>query len=71
MFWKPTATKIDNIYLYGYDDETAELLEVMPKISKNEAFLLYDLMSKIFVYDPLKRITAAEMLSHPWFHLEG
>lgn len=68
--WKPTATKIDNIYLYGYNDETDELLEVMPKISENEAALLYDLLSKIFVYDAQKRPMAREMLSHPWFHMD-
>ncbi|RDL42170.1 Uncharacterized protein BP5553_02149 [Venustampulla echinocandica] len=69
--WKPTATEIDNTYLYGYDDETDALLEAMPKISENEAALLYDLLSKIFVYDPQKRLSAREMLSHPWFHMDG
>jgi serine/threonine-protein kinase SRPK3 len=71
MVWKPTATKIDNTYLYGYDDETDALLEAMPKISEDEAALLYDLLSKVFVYDPQKRISAEEMLSHPWFHIDG
>ncbi|KAG9228373.1 hypothetical protein BJ875DRAFT_500784 [Amylocarpus encephaloides] len=69
--WKPTATKIDDTYLHGYDDETDALLEAMPKISENEAALLYDLLSKIFVYDPQKRLSAGEMLSHPWFHMDG
>lgn len=69
MFWKPTATKIDNVYLHGYDDETDELLEALPKITKHEANLLYDLLSKIFVYDPLERITAVEILNHPWFRI--
>lgn len=69
--WKPTATKIDNIYLYGYDNETDALLEAMPMISENEAALLYDLLSKVFVYDPEKRVSAREMLSHPWFHMDG
>jgi serine/threonine protein kinase len=68
--WKPTATKIDNSYLYGYNDETDELLESMPKISENEAALLYDLLSKIFVYDAQKRPNAREILSHPWFHMD-
>jgi dual-specificity kinase len=31
----------------------------------NELFL--DLLRKIFVYDPKKRITAREALKHPWF----
>lgn len=57
------------MYLRGYDDETDELLEAMPKILESEAILLYYLLSKIFVYDPLNRITAAEMLDHPWFHI--
>jgi serine/threonine-protein kinase SRPK3 len=60
----------DNIYLRGYDDETDELLEAMPKILENEAVLLYDLLSKIFVYDAQKRPSAREMLSHPWFHMD-
>lgn len=64
MVWKPTATKINNVYLHGYDDEA------MPKISETEAALLYDLLSKIFVYDPRKRVSAEEMLSHPWFHID-
>jgi serine/threonine protein kinase len=46
-----------------------ELLEALPKIAEHEAALLYDLLSKIFVYDPARRPTAREMLSHPWFHL--
>ncbi|CZR62592.1 uncharacterized protein PAC_12489 [Phialocephala subalpina] len=71
IVWKPTATKIDNTYLHGYDDETDALLEAMPKISENEATLLYDLLSKIIVYDPQKRLSAREMLSHPWFHMDG
>ncbi|KAH6854697.1 kinase-like domain-containing protein [Chaetomium sp. MPI-CAGE-AT-0009] len=70
MVWKPKATKIDNVYLHGYDDGTDELLEAMPKIPETEAALLYDLLSKVFVYDPAERITAEEMLSHPWFHID-
>ncbi len=71
MAWKPKATKIDNVYLHGYDDGTDELLEAMPKISETEAALLYDLLSQVFVYDPLQRISAGGMLSHPWFHIDG
>lgn len=26
-----------------------------------------DLLTKIFVYDPARRITAKEALQHPWF----
>lgn len=68
--WKPTATKINNSYIDGYSDETDELLEALPKILENEAALLYDLLSKIFVYDAQKRPSAREMLSHPWFHMD-
>lgn len=31
----------------------------------NTGFL--DLLSRIFVYDPKKRITAKQALAHPWF----
>jgi serine/threonine-protein kinase SRPK3 len=61
---------MDNVYLHGYDDETDELLKAMPKIPETEAALLYDLLSKIFVYDPAKRITVEEMLGHPLFHMD-
>jgi serine/threonine-protein kinase SRPK3 len=71
MIWKPTATRIDNTYLHGYDDETDKLLEAMPKMSEQESILFYDLLSKIFIYDPSDRITAAEMLNHPWFHMDS
>ncbi|KAK4158236.1 kinase-like protein [Chaetomidium leptoderma] len=70
MAWKPKATKIDNVYLHGYDDETDELLKAMPKIPETEAALLHDLLSKVFVYDPAERITVEEMLSHSWFHMD-
>ncbi|KAH8771344.1 kinase-like domain-containing protein [Hyaloscypha finlandica] len=68
--WKPTAMKINNSYIEGYSDETDELLETLPKISENEAALLYDLLSKIFVYDAQKRPSAREVLTHPWFHMD-
>lgn len=71
MVWHPKAVKVDNVYLSGYNDEWDELLEALPKILEHEAALLYDLLSKIFVYDPTRRPTANEMLSHPWFHLAG
>lgn len=28
---------------------------------------MLDLLKKIFVYDPAKRITAKDALKHPWF----
>lgn len=66
-FWKPSATKAGNMYLECYSDETSQALESLPKILQSEAILLYDLISKIFVYDPSSRLTASEMLKHPWF----
>ncbi|KAF2764488.1 serine/threonine protein kinase, partial [Teratosphaeria nubilosa] len=42
------------------------LEEIIPPTNKfNQHFL--DLLRKIFVYDPKKRITAREALKHPWF----
>jgi serine/threonine-protein kinase SRPK3 len=70
VFWKPTAVRIGNTYIHGYSDETDKLLKAVPKISGSEAAVFYDLLSKIFVYDPSDRISVAEMLSHPWFHME-
>lgn len=29
--------------------------------------MFLDLLQKIFVYDPAKRITARQALAHPWF----
>lgn len=71
MAWKPTAVRVDNVYIFGYSDEGDAMLEAMPKIPEREAALLYDLLSKIFVYDPKKRPTAGEILKHPWFHMDG
>lgn len=31
----------------------------------------YDLLCKLFEWDPAKRITAREALAHPWFLEEG
>lgn len=70
LVWKPTAVKVNDAYLEKYGEETRKLLTAMPKIPTNEAALLYDLLLKIFVYEPEKRITAAEMLNHPWFHID-
>lgn len=38
---------------------------IPPHTDFNRKFL--DLLKKIFVYDPKKRITAHEALQHPWF----
>lgn len=31
----------------------------------------FDLLTKLFEWDPAKRITARESLAHPWFQEEG
>jgi len=38
---------------------------IPPSNSFNTKFL--DLLRRIFVYDPRKRITATQALQHPWF----
>jgi len=42
------------------------LQDIMPP-SNQFLRLFLDLLQKIFVYDPAKRITAREALEHPWF----
>ena len=45
---------------------TQHLQDVIPPTTPfNREFL--DLLRKIFVYDPKRRITAKEALKHPWF----
>lgn len=70
MVWNPRAVKVDGVHLSGYGKEWDEDLKALPKIPEHEAALLYDLLSKIFVYDPTRRPTAEELLNHPWFHLD-
>ena len=70
MAWNPRAIKVDDGYLAGYDDDWDMVLEALPKIPDDEAALLYDLLSRIFVYDPEKRAAASELLEYPWFYLE-
>ncbi|KAK4976566.1 serine threonine protein kinase CMGC group, partial [Elasticomyces elasticus] len=43
---------------------------IPPTTPFNRAFI--DLLKKIFVYDPKRRITAKQALQHPWFreHLD-
>lgn len=69
-FWKPAAIKMNGVYLSGYDDVVEAILEGLPKIPKREVDLLYDLLSKIFVYDSKARPSASEILAHPWFHMD-
>jgi serine/threonine-protein kinase SRPK3 len=69
-FWKPTAIKVGDVYLSGNHDESDNLLEALPKIPEDEAALLYDLLSKIFVYEPSERVSVEKLLDHPWFHMD-
>ncbi|RYP40341.1 hypothetical protein DL768_010646 [Monosporascus sp. mg162] len=68
MVWKPTAICIDGSYFTAHSDETYGMLEAFPRIAESEASLLVDLPSKIFTYEPAKRIKAEELVTHPWFH---
>ena len=70
MLWNPQAVRVDNRYIRGYDDDWDEVLAALPKIPEHEAVLLLDLLSKVFVFDPAKRPTASELLSHAWFRLD-
>ncbi|EJT70664.1 serine/threonine protein kinase [Gaeumannomyces tritici R3-111a-1] len=69
MVWKPTAICVAGNYSVAYSSggETEKMLEAFPKIPEREADLLFDLLSKIFIYDPDKRLTAEEVVAHPWF----
>ncbi|RSL89497.1 hypothetical protein CEP52_014904 [Fusarium oligoseptatum] len=69
-FWKPAAIRIDNTYLGGYCDKVDKIIKSLPKISAHEADLLFDLLSKIFVYEPTKRLGMSDILAHPWFDLD-
>ncbi|KAF5001947.1 hypothetical protein FGRMN_688 [Fusarium graminum] len=71
MVWNPKAVKVDNAYLYGYGQDWDELQKVLPKVSEQEATLLLDLLTKIFVYKPADRLTAEQMLDHPWFQFDA
>jgi len=68
IFWKPRLTKIDGSC--PPDDQDA-LLERMSRISDVEAYWLHDLSSKILTYEASERITAREILDHPWFQIDG
>ncbi|KAF5672550.1 CMGC SRPK kinase [Fusarium heterosporum] len=71
MAWNPKAVKVDNAYLFGYGGDWDELQKVLPKISGEEAALLLDLLTKIFVYEPADRLTAEQILNHPWFQFDA
>ncbi|KAG5762857.1 hypothetical protein H9Q72_009031 [Fusarium xylarioides] len=69
-FWKPAAIRINDVYLRAYSDKVDKIVESLPKISTQEVDLLYDLISKIFVYESAQRLSAREILAHPWFHID-
>lgn len=54
------SLKQDFSYFLMLSQET-----IPPNSDFNKLFL--DLLRRIFVYDPAKRITAHEALLHPWF----
>nr|CEG04503.1 unnamed protein product [Fusarium clavum] len=68
QFWKPSAIKINGEFFDKTEDPDA-MLALFPKISAREVDLLYDLVTKTFKYEPAERITAPEIIRHPWFAL--
>lgn len=71
MFWKPTAVRVDGVHYIFYEDETSPFWGVFPLITHDEAELLGDLLSRIFVYDPSRRPNIQEVLEHSWFKKYG
>lgn len=71
MLWKPTAVSVDGDHYIFYEDETSPFWGAFPLISDDEAELLGDLLSRIFVYDPSRRPNIQEVLEHPWFKQYG
>lgn len=67
VIWNPKAIEADGAYLQGYQSNWKYVSEALPKILAEEAALLHDLLSKIFVHEPANRPTAREILEHPWF----
>lgn len=68
MIWKPTAVCIDGDYHVSYGDEMEEAFRgAFPRISDDEASLLLDLLSRIFVYDATSRLSLEEIAAHPRF----
>lgn len=68
MVWKPTAVCIDGDYHDSYNDEMEDARRgAFPRIRDEEASLLLDLLSRIFVYDAAGRPSLEEIAAHPWF----
>lgn len=71
MLWKPTAVSVDGDHYVFYEDETSPFWGAFPLITDDEAELLGDLLSQIFVYDPSRRPNIEEVLEHCWFKQYG
>ncbi|KAG8169634.1 hypothetical protein KVR01_000379 [Diaporthe batatas] len=71
MFWKPTAVSVDGDHYIFYEDADSPFWGAFPLITDNEADLLGDLLSQIFVYDPSARPNIEEIVEHPWFKQYG
>ncbi|KAL1877442.1 hypothetical protein Daus18300_002428 [Diaporthe australafricana] len=69
--WKPTAVSVDGDHYIFYEDATSPFWGAFPLITDDEAELLGDLLSRIFVYDPSRRPNIQEALEHPWFKQYG
>ncbi|RSL61851.1 hypothetical protein CEP53_004937 [Fusarium sp. AF-6] len=54
-FWELSAINFRGKYFRGYNHEWHALVDELPKISNEEAGLLFDLISKILVYEPTER----------------
>ncbi|KAL1845924.1 hypothetical protein Daus18300_014415 [Diaporthe australafricana] len=68
MIWKPTAVCVDGDYFVSYSDDMEEAFRgAFPRIREDEATLLLDLLSRIFVYDAAKRLSLDDIAAHPWF----
>lgn len=71
MFWKPTAVAVDGEHYIFYEDADSPFWGAFPLIPDDEAQLLTELLSRIFVYDPASRPNILEVLEHPWFKQYG
>ena len=69
MVWRPMAVCVAGAYMAGYTEETKDILGAFLRMSETERASLLDLLSKIFTYDPTKRLKADEVVTHPWFSL--
>lgn len=71
MLWKPTTVRVDGQHYIFYEDETSPFWGAFPLITNDEAEVLGDLLSRIFVYDPSRRPNIEEVLDHSWFKHYG